>query len=111
LATSAGYISKRWEKMVTDIFIDGASSGVIQNGVVRINLTTLSATERDENGRATREVRHRLLMTTSAATELHAFLETALRRMAEAGVVKRRDDSSETLEEETLEPEQESAGA
>ena len=96
--------------MVADIFIDGASSGVIQNGLVRINLTTLSATERDENGRATPEVRHRLLMTTSAATELHAFLETALRRMAEAGVVKRKG-SSAPLEEETLEPEQESAGA
>ena len=37
--------------MITDIFIDGVSEAKIQNGIVRLNLVTLAATEKDDKGR------------------------------------------------------------
>jgi hypothetical protein len=65
--------------MVTDIFIDGASEVSVHNGIVRINLVTLAAVEKDAEGRPVREVRHRLLLSAKATTE-HAHLEAALQR-------------------------------
>jgi hypothetical protein len=77
--------------MVTDIFIDGASEVSVQDGIVRINLVTLAATEKDGEGRPVREVRHRLIMSAKATTELHAHLEATLKRLAQAGIVTRRE--------------------
>jgi hypothetical protein len=59
--------------MVTDIFIDGVRQVSVHNGIVRINLVTLAATEKDAQGQP-REVRHRLIMLAKATTELHAHL-------------------------------------
>jgi hypothetical protein len=83
--------------MVTDIFIDGATDATVQGTVVRVNLVVSSATEKDADGGPVRDVRHRLVMTSQAATELHARLEAALRRLAEAGVVTRREGGSAQL--------------
>lgn len=77
--------------MVNDIFIDGASEINVHNGIVRINLVTLSATEKDAERRPVREVRHRLIMSPKAMTELHAHLEAGLQRLAQAGIVTRRE--------------------
>ena len=77
--------------MVTDVFIDGVSEAKIQNGIVRINLVTLAATEKDAKGQTVREVRHRLMMSPQAATELHAHLEATLRHLTQAGIVTRKD--------------------
>jgi hypothetical protein len=76
--------------LVTDLFIDGASEITVQTGIVRLNLVALSATEKDAEGRPVREVRHRLLMTPQAAAEVHAHLETALRRLEQLGVVSKK---------------------
>lgn len=75
--------------MTDDIFIDGASDVTVQGTVVRVNLVVSSATEKDKEGTAVRDVRYRLVMTSQAATELHSRLEAALRRLAESGVVTR----------------------
>lgn len=77
--------------MVNDIFIDGAESVTVQGTVVRVNLTVSSATEKDDNGDHLKEVRHRVIMTSQAAIELHRALDAALRRLTEAGVVTRRE--------------------
>jgi len=77
--------------VITDIFIDGVSEAKIQNGIVRLNLVTLAATEKDDKGQAVREVRHRLLMSPVATAELHAHLEATLRHLAEAGLVARKE--------------------
>lgn len=77
--------------MVTDIFIDGAGEVMVHNGMVRINLVTLAATEKDAKGQPVREVRHRLLMSPQATTELHARLDAALRHLAEAGIITRKE--------------------
>ena len=77
--------------VITDIFIDGVSEAKIQSGIVRINLVTLAATEKDDKGQAVREVRHRLLMSPQATAELHAHLEATLRHLAEAGLVTRKE--------------------
>src|SRR5262249_39464657 len=53
---------KRGTIMIMDIFIDGVSDAMVQNGTVRVNLATLAATERDAKGQPVREVRYRLLM-------------------------------------------------
>src|SRR5262245_40874981 len=77
--------------VITDVFIDGVSEAMVQNGSVRVNLVTLAATERDAKGQPVREVRHRLLMSPQAATELHAHLEAALRHLSQAGIVTRKE--------------------
>jgi len=77
--------------VITDVFIDGVSDAMVQNGSVRVNLVTLAATERDAKGQPVREVRHRLLMSPQAATELHAHLEAALRHLSQAGIVTRKE--------------------
>lgn len=77
--------------MTEDIFIDGAGEVGVQGAIVRVNLVVASATEKDDKGVPVRDVRHRLLMTPQAATELHGRLEAALRRLAEAGVVTRNE--------------------
>ena len=77
--------------MIMDIFIDGVSDAKVQNGIVRINLVTLAATEKDAQGQSVREVRHQLLMSPQATTELHAHLEATLRHLSEAGIVGRKE--------------------
>lgn len=86
--------------MVEDIFIDGASDATVQGTVVRVNLVVSSATERDKDGDPVREVRHRLVMTSQAATELHTRLELALRRLAEAGIVTRKEAGAQAAGDE-----------
>ena len=75
--------------MVNDIFIDGAADVTVQGTVVRVNLVVANATEKDGSGAPLREVRHRLIMTSQGATELHARLEAALSRLTEVGIVTR----------------------
>jgi hypothetical protein len=77
--------------VVTDVFIDGVSEATVQNGIVRINLATLAATERDAKGQPVREVRYRLLMSVQAAAELHGHLEAALLHLSQAGIVTRKE--------------------
>jgi len=76
---------------VTDISSDGASSVSFHNGIVRINLVTLAANEKDAEGQPVHELRHRLLMSSRATTELYAHLEAVLKRLAQAGIVKERE--------------------
>ena len=76
--------------MIDDIFIDGAGDVTVQGTVVRVNLVVTSATEKDSEGVHQREVRHRLIMTSQAATELHTRLEAALSRLTEVGIVTRQ---------------------
>src|SRR5262245_34760446 len=77
--------------VVTDVFIDGVSEAGVQNGIVRVNLVTLAAMEKDAQGQPLREVRHRPLMSPQATTELHAHLEAALRHLSQAGIVTRKE--------------------
>jgi hypothetical protein len=83
--------------MVTDLFIDGAGEVGVQGTVIRINLQTSSATEKDASGQPVKEVRQRLIMTAQGAAELHSRLEAALRRLAEAGLVSRKQPAGEEV--------------
>jgi hypothetical protein len=92
--------NNRRKTMVTDIFIDGGRDVSVQGTVVRLNLTVASATEKNAEGKPEREVRHRVIMTSHAATELHSLLAAALERLSESGAVKRAGGTSTQESEE-----------
>lgn len=77
--------------MASETFVVGIAGAGIQSGVIYIDLASLSLTERDQQGKPGREVRHRLLLTPEGAVELHRAAQSALDRLVELGVLTKGD--------------------
>lgn len=77
--------------MVQDIFADGAAELQVQGQIVKVNLVSLSPTERDKDGNRVREVRYQLILPLQAVTELHRGLTGALEHLAKAGIVTKNE--------------------
>ena len=81
---------------VPEVYADGTYEIGFANGMVRVDLFSLSATEKDEEGRPTREVRQRIVMNPQGFLDTLASMQRMGLRLEEAGVIKRREAAENT---------------
>lgn len=72
---------------VAEVFADGLLDIGYGNGVVRLDLFSLSATQRDAEGQPVPEIRQRVIMTLPGFVNCLAAMEGMLRQLRQAGVV------------------------
>ena len=75
--------------MHSELYTDGISEITVSGSVVRVDLVSLSPTERDANNNPTKVFRQRLIFSTEAFANSVELMQKALQGLAEAGVVKR----------------------
>ena len=81
--------------MIQETFIDGVQEIGFGRGLIRMNLASLSATERDDKNNPTLETRHRLLMTPEGFLNLFGAMENMAKQLADANVLKINDNKQE----------------
>ena len=79
------------ENAIPEVYADGTYEIGFANGMVRIDLFSLSATGKDDEGRPTREVRQRIVMNAQGFLDTLASMQRMGARLQEAGVIKRRE--------------------
>ena len=75
--------------MHSELYTDGISEITVSGSVVRVDLVSLSPTERDANNNPQKIFRQRLIFSTEAFANSVEIMNKALQTLAEAGVVKR----------------------
>src|SRR5262245_25015878 len=72
-----------------ELFTDGISEVTISGSVVRVDLVSLSTTERDAKDNPKKVFQQRLIFSTEGFANSVDLMQKALQGLAEAGVVKR----------------------
>ncbi|WP_246191271.1 hypothetical protein [Aureimonas leprariae] len=78
--------------MQDQIYVDGISEITVTGSIVRIDLTNLSATERDENDSPKTVFRQRIVMSVEAFANAAELVQKALAGLVQAGAIRRLDD-------------------
>ena len=81
---------------IPEVYADGVFDIGFANGMVRVDLFSLSATERDDEGRPTREVRQRVVMNAQGFLDTLGTMQRMAARLQEAGVLRRREEADDT---------------
>ena len=76
--------------MIPEIFADGIGDISFGNGVIRVDLVSLSATAKDDKGQPLRELRQRVIMSPQGFLETYAAMENVLQKLVEMGVISKR---------------------
>jgi hypothetical protein len=82
--------------MQTELFADGIGEITVTGSIVRINLMSLSATEKDANGNPTADLRQRVIMSIDGFANAVDLMQKALAGLVEAGAVRRVGDAQPT---------------
>jgi hypothetical protein len=83
--------------MHNELYTDGIDEITISGSVVRVDLVSLSPTERDANNNPKKVFRQRLIFSAEAFANSVDIMNKALQGLAEAGVIKRvQSKASET---------------
>jgi hypothetical protein len=83
---------ERREKMHDELYADGIGEITVTGSIVRINLVSLSPTERDEKGAPKMELRQRVIMPLDAFANAADLMQKARLGLAKAGAIRRTDD-------------------
>jgi hypothetical protein len=78
--------------MSTELYADGIGEITITGTIVRIDLMSLSATERDEHNNPKPVFRQRIIMPVDAFANAVDLMQKALAGLVEAGAVRRIGD-------------------
>lgn len=81
--------------MIEETFIDGVQEIGFGKGLIRMNLASLSATDRDDKNNPTLEIRHRLLMTPEGFLNLFGAMENMAKQLADAKIFKVNENEKE----------------
>lgn len=77
--------------MQSELYSDGVGEITITGSVVRVDLVSLSATERDADNKAKAVFRQRLILPVEAFANSVEVMQKALQQLIDAGVVKRKE--------------------
>ena len=80
--------------MDTEIFTDGISEITVGGSIVRVDLFSLSPTERDTNNAPKRVFRQRLIFSVESFANSVEVMQKALQGLVDAGAVRRTDPSA-----------------
>lgn len=75
--------------MQTELYSDGIGEITITGSIVRVDLMSLSPTERDANNNPKSVIRQRVIFTVEGFANSVDLMQKALRSLVDAGVVKR----------------------
>jgi hypothetical protein len=75
--------------MHAEVYTDGIDEITVSGAIVRVDLVTLSPTERDANNAPKKVFRQRLIFSVEAFANSVEVMQNALQGLVEAGVVKR----------------------
>jgi hypothetical protein len=75
--------------MVNELFADGVSEITVTGPTVRIDLVSLSATERDANNNPRTVFRQRIVMPVDSFVKAFDLMQQAVQGLLDAGVVSR----------------------
>lgn len=78
--------------MSTEFYADGISEITVTGTIVRIDIMSLSATERDANNNPKPVFRQRIIMPVDAFANAVDLMQKALGGLVEAGAVRRVND-------------------
>jgi hypothetical protein len=79
-------------KVGNELYADGISEITVTGSIVRIDLMSLSATERDEKNNPKAVLRQRIIMPVDAFANAVDLMQKALGGLVEAGAVRRIGD-------------------
>ena len=82
--------------MHAELYSDGVGEITVSGTVVRVDLVSLSPTERDENNDPKRVFRQRLIFSVEAFANSVEVMQKALQGLVDAGVVKRNQPRAVT---------------
>jgi hypothetical protein len=77
--------------MHPEIFTDGIGEIMVSGSVVRVDLVSLSATERDAANKPKSVLRQRLIFSVEGFANSVEVMQKALQGLVDAGVVRRSD--------------------
>lgn len=80
--------------MSQELYADGISEITVTGSIVRIDFTSLSATERDAGGKPKAVFRQRVIMPVDAFANAVDLMQKALNGLVEAGAVRRIGDTA-----------------
>lgn len=78
--------------MGSELYADGVSEIIVTNSIVRIDLMSLSATEKDDKGNPKAVFRQRIIMPVDAFANAVELMQKALGGLVEAGSIRRVAD-------------------
>jgi len=79
-------------EMGSELYADGITEITVTNAIVRIDLMSLSATEKDENGNPKAAFRQRIIMPVDAFANAVELMQKALGGLVESGAIRRVSD-------------------
>ncbi|PWK76983.1 hypothetical protein [Aminobacter sp. AP02] len=79
--------------MTNELYADGIGEITVTGSIVRIDLMSLSATERDEKNNPKAVFRQRIIMPVDAFANAVDLMQKALGGLVEAGAVRRISDA------------------
>lgn len=74
-----------------DVYADGIGEITLTGGMVRIDLVSLSAKEKDSEGRPKLEFRKRIVLPPEGFLRSFSAMEDLVKQLVDAGLIKRRD--------------------
>jgi hypothetical protein len=80
--------------MRDELYADGIGEITVTGSIVRIDMVSLSATERDEKNTPRPELRQRIIMPLDGFANAVDLMQKALAGLVEAGAVRRIGDSA-----------------
>ncbi|MBX3596586.1 MAG: hypothetical protein KF874_03345 [Rhizobiaceae bacterium] len=80
--------------MADELYTDGISEITVTGPIVRIDLMSLSATERDARGNPKPVLRQRIIMPVDAFANSVDVMNKALNSLVETGAVRRTNESA-----------------
>jgi hypothetical protein len=74
-----------------DVYADGIGEITLTGGMVRIDLVSLSAKEKDAEGRPKLEFRKRVVLPPEGFLRSFSAMEDLVKQLVDAGLIKRRE--------------------
>lgn len=87
--------------MQDELYADGVGEITVTGSIVRINLMSLSATEKDEKGNPRAVFRQRIVMPVDAFANAVDLMQKAQAGLVEAGAIRRVNDLTGNAAEPT----------
>jgi hypothetical protein len=96
--------------MHVEVYTDGIDEITVGGSIVRVDLVSLSPTERDANNAPKKVFRQRLIFSIESFANSVEVMQNALQGLVEAGIVK-RNQAKASVDSSTISPIGERSGA
>lgn len=84
-----------------DVYADGIGEITLTGGMVRIDLVSLSAKEKDSEGRPKLEFRKRVVLPPEGFLRSFSAMEDLVKQLVDAGLIKRREGGAPEVKDAT----------